>query len=136
VDGVGPNLSNPDALGIPRTAKHPGAAAKFIKWFTSAKVQATSAGLGGQDKAISGFFLPSSLDAIQQLIAKDALPGGDQLVEMLKNSKSVFPGGAPSWYAQFSNAVYTQLHNAAAGDETVDAAMKSIAATAESLQKG
>ena len=136
VDGVGPNLSNPDALGIPRTAKYPEAAAKFIKWFTSAEVQATSAGLNGQEKAISGFFLPSSLSAIEQLIAKKALPGGEQLMSMLKSSQPVFPGGAPSWYSQFSNAVYTNLHSAAAGDQTVEAAMKAIASEADTLRKG
>jgi len=31
VSGVGPNLSNPDGIGIPRQAKYPAAAAKFTR---------------------------------------------------------------------------------------------------------
>ncbi len=42
---------------------------------------------------------------------------------MLEGSKPVFPGGAPAWYPQFSNAVYTNLHAAATGSMTVDAAI-------------
>ena len=37
---------------------------------------------------------------------------------MLATSKPVFAGGAPPWYPQFSNAVYTNLHAAAAGSMT------------------
>ena len=40
----------------------------------------------------------------------------------------VFPGpGAPPWYSQFSNAVYTNIHQAAAGAETVQQAVTNIA---------
>ncbi len=33
--GPAANLSNPDGVGIPKQAKYPQAAAKFIEWFTS-----------------------------------------------------------------------------------------------------
>ena len=33
----GANISNPDGIGIPKQAKYPQAAAKFIDWFTSAR---------------------------------------------------------------------------------------------------
>ena len=49
------------------------------------------------------------------MAAKGNLVGGDQLSAMLATSKPVFPGGAPPWYPQFSNSVYTNLHAAAAG---------------------
>jgi multiple sugar transport system substrate-binding protein len=52
---------------------------------------------------------------------------------MLATSKPVFEGGAPPWYPQFSNSVYTNLHAAAAGSESVAAAIKAIAATANGL---
>jgi multiple sugar transport system substrate-binding protein len=52
---------------------------------------------------------------------------------MLQGSKPVFEGGAPSWYPKFSNAVYTNLHAAATGSMTVDAAMKAIGDTANQL---
>ncbi len=47
----------------------------------------------------------------------------------------MFPDGAPVWYPQFSSAVYTNLHAAATGSMTVDAAIKAIAAAADALAK-
>ena len=56
---------------------------------------------------------------------------------MLKSSaRPVFPAGAPAWYPQFSNAVYTNLHAAATGSSSVDAAIKTIAGTANRLASG
>jgi len=134
VSGPSVNNSNPDGVGVPITAKYPRAAAKFIEWFTSAQNQAEFAGLDGPDKAMPNYSLPSHLSAVQQLADKGQLIGGQQLIGMLKNSsRPIFPTGAPSWYPQFSQAVYTHLHAAAAGSETVDAAMKAIAATTDRL---
>jgi multiple sugar transport system substrate-binding protein len=137
VTGPGPNLSNPDGIGIPKTAKYPAAAAKFIQWFTSAANQADFAGLNGPAKALSSYNMPSRLTAVQQLTARGNLIGGSQLATMLKsNTRPVFPGGAPSWYPQFSNAVYTNLHAAATGSQSVAAAIAAIAATATRLASG
>lgn len=133
VTGVAANVSNPDGIGIPKTAKYPAAAAKFIEWFTSADNQADFAGANGPDKVMPGYFLPSRLSGLAKLTANGALTGGDQLIELLKSSKPVFPQGAPAWYPQFSNAVYTNLHAAATGSMSVDAAIKAIAASANSL---
>ncbi len=36
------NLSNPDGIGIPKQAKYPQAAAKFIEWFTPPTSRPTS----------------------------------------------------------------------------------------------
>ncbi|WP_171814487.1 ABC transporter substrate-binding protein [Arthrobacter dokdonensis] len=133
VSGTTANVSNPDGIGIPKTAKYPQAAAKFIEWFTSAQNQADFAGANGPAKVMPGYFLPSRLSGLAKLTAKGNLVGGKELTTMLKSSKPVFPDGAPTWYPQFSNAVYTNLHAAATGSMTVDAAMKAIAATATSL---
>ncbi|GIJ50922.1 sugar ABC transporter substrate-binding protein [Virgisporangium aliadipatigenens] len=135
--GPGPNNSNPDGVGVPRTAKYPKAAAIFIKWFTSAENQADWAGINGVDKAIKGYPLPSHVSAVEQLASKGQLIGGKELAEMLKtSSRPIFPGGAPSWYPEFSRTVYTSLHSAAAGEMTVDAAIKAIADTANRLSAG
>jgi multiple sugar transport system substrate-binding protein len=137
ISGPGPNLNNPDGMGIPRTAKYPAAAAKFIQWFTSAENQADFAGLNGPEKALKSYNFPSRLTVVDQLSAKGKLIGGSELREMLKSSsRPVFPQGAPSWYPQFSNAVYTNLHSAATGASTVDAAIKAIADTANRLASG
>ena len=135
--GPGPNLSNPDGIGIPKTAKYPAAAAKFIDWFTSAANQADFAGLNGPAKALSSYNFPSRLTAVNQLTEHGNLISGAQLATMLKSSaKPVFPEGAPAWYPQFSNAVYTNLHAAATGSMSVAAAIKAIADTADRLASG
>ena len=133
VTGTALNVSNPDGIGILKTAKYPAAAAKFIEWFTSAQNQADFAGASGPDKVMPGYFLPSRLTGIQKLADSGNLAGGAQLTAMLKSSRPVFPDGAPDWYPQFSNAVYSNLHAAAVGTMTVDAAIKAIAATATTL---
>jgi multiple sugar transport system substrate-binding protein len=136
VTGTAANLGNPDGIGIPKEAKYPTAAAKFIEWFTSAKQQEDFAGVNGPDKAFQGYPIPSHLSAVQQMTAKGNLVGGDTLEPMLQGSKPVFEGGAPSWYPKFSNAVYTNLHAAATGSITVEAAIKTIGDTANQLGAG
>ncbi len=127
------NLSNPDGIGIPKQAKYPQAAAKFIDWFTSAQQQADFAGVNGQDKIYTGYTMPSRLSVVKKMTQTGNLAGGSQLQSMLAGSKPVFAGGAPAWYPQFSNAVYTNLHAAATGSVTVDAAIKTIGDTATRL---
>jgi len=127
------NLSNPDGIGIPKQAKYPNAAAKFIEWFTSAKKQVDFAGVNGPDKAWTGYALPSHLSAVKEMATNGKLVGGDVLATMLAKSKPVFEGGAPPWYPQFSNSVYTHLHAAAVGSESVDHAIKAIVSTASGL---
>jgi multiple sugar transport system substrate-binding protein len=134
--GPAQNLSNPDGIGIPKQAKYPKAAAKFIEWFTDAAQQEQFSGLAGPDRTWTSYTLPSHLSAVQKLAATGGLADGQQLAELLKTSKPVFPGGAPAWYPKFSNAVYTNLHGAAAGSQTVAQAIAAIAATADSLSSG
>jgi multiple sugar transport system substrate-binding protein len=132
--GVGPNLNNPDGIGIPTEAKYPKAAAKFIEWFTAADNQTDFAGVNGPDKVMPNYAFPSQLSAVKQMTAKGKLIGGDQLTAMLqKSTRPVFPEGAPSWYPQFSRSVYTNLHAAATGSKSVSAAVAAIADSANSL---
>lgn len=127
------NLSNPDAVGIPKQAKYPQAAAKFIDWFTSADTQSAFAGMDGPEKTYTSYAMPSHLSAVEKMTDAGKLAGGDLLVTMLSNSKPVFEGGAPTWYPKFSNAVYTSLHAAASGSMTVEQAVQTIADTAKQL---
>ena len=131
--GAAANWSNPDGIGIPKQAKYPKAAAKFIQWFTAKQQQVDFAGVNGPAKTWPTYALPSHLSAVKVMAAKGNLVGGDALSSMLATSKPVFPGGAPPWYPQFSNSVYTNLHSAAAGSETVAQAIKTIANTANGL---
>lgn len=133
VAGLTTNLGNADGIGIPVQAKNPVAAATFIKWFTNAKNMADFAGVSGVSRTWSGYFIPSRLSGIAILNKKGSLIGGDLLTSMLKAANPVFPMGAPAWYPQFSSAVNTNLHSAATGSMTVDAAIKAIAAVANKL---
>jgi multiple sugar transport system substrate-binding protein len=133
LSGPTTNLGNADGIGIPVQAKNAKAAATFIKWFTEGKNMADFAGASGADRTWSGYFVPSRLSGIAILNKKGSLIQGDVLTAMLKSAAPSFPQGAPAWYPQFSNAVYTNLHAAATGSITVDAAIKAIAAVATKL---
>lgn len=135
VNGVGPNLSNPDGFGIPVQAKHVAAAVAFMKWVEQPANQAAFAGADGPANAINGFPLPSNRAGLTDLLHAGRLPGGATLSGLLEHhSQAVFPNGAPPWYAAFSNSVYTNIHSAAAGQESVDSAIKAIATKAKSLR--
>jgi len=115
VTGPAGNLSNPDGMGIPKQAKNPAAAAKFIEWFNSASTQEDFSGLNGQDKVWGSSFIPSRISVVEKLAQAGGLADGTHLAAMLKTASPVFPQGAPTWYPTFSNAVYTNLHAAATG---------------------
>jgi multiple sugar transport system substrate-binding protein len=133
--GPAQNLANPDGIGIPVTAKNVAGALAFIKWFTDTQQQAVWAGLNGPSDVISGFPLPARVSSLQLLTGKVA--GAAELTSLLKTSRPVFPGpGAPPWYSQFSNAVYTNIHQAAAGAETVQQAVTNIASQVTQLKAG
>jgi multiple sugar transport system substrate-binding protein len=134
--GTSVNLGNPDGVGVPVTAKYPKAAAAFIKWYTSSSVEAGFAGAGTKAQVYSGYALPSRLSAMKKLAAGN-LVGGKTLLEMFENSVSpTFPEGAPTWYPQFSKAVYTNLHAAAAGSQTTKQAIAAIVSATTSLKAG
>lgn len=133
--GAGPNVANPDGIGIPKTARDPAAAAAFIKWFTDAKNQAIWSGLDGPSSVISGFPLPMRLSGLELLAKSGKVPQAAVLETLLRqHAQAPFPQGAPPWYSQFSNAVYTNIHQAAAGQETVQQAVNNIASQVSQLK--
>jgi multiple sugar transport system substrate-binding protein len=134
VNGPAGNLSNQDGMGIPTTAKNPGAAAEFIKFYISTQNQANWYGLNGTKNGINGFTMPMRLSSLQLLLTAGKFPQGAQLMALLKQSKPVFANGTPPWYTQFSAKVNTNIHAAALGSESVDSAIKSIADTVNSLR--
>lgn len=133
--GPGPNVANPDGIGIPKTAQNPSAAAKFIKWFTDTQNQAIWAGLDGPKHVIEGFPLPARVSSLNLLAKSGGLAQASTLATLLRqHSRAPFPQSMPSWYAQFSNAVYTNIHNAAVGQETVSQAVSNIASQVRQLK--
>ncbi len=136
VNGPAPNLGNPDGIGIPKTAKHVGAAVTFIRWFDSTKNQALWAGDQHGKYAIQTFPLPARLSSMRMMVKANELPGGQTMLNLLQHhSRAVFPAGAPPWYPQWSDAVYTNIHSAAAGQETVKQAIANIVQTVNQLRQ-
>jgi multiple sugar transport system substrate-binding protein len=137
VSGPAGNVGNPDGIGIPVEAKYPQAAAKFIQWFTSARKQADFAGAHGDQNVMQGYTFPSRLSAFKALIASGKVPEGDRLFTLLSTRvRPAFPQGIPPWYGQFSNAVYSNIHDAATGRKNVASAIASIASTVNRLRGG
>jgi multiple sugar transport system substrate-binding protein len=133
--GTVPNLANPDGIGIPKTAKNVAGALAFIKWFTDTQNQAIWGGLKGPSDVISGFPLPARVSSLQLLAQSGKVAGSNELLTLLKTSRAQFPGpGAPPWYTQFSNSVYTNIHQAAAGAETLQQAVTNIASQVNQLK--
>jgi multiple sugar transport system substrate-binding protein len=132
--GVGSNLGNPDGIGIPAEAKHVAAAVAFMKWMEEPANQAAFAGADGAKDVIQTFPLPSNRGGLADLVKSGKVPGAAELQTLLEHhAKPIFPAGAPPWYSQFSNAVYTNIHEAASGGESVAAAISAIAAQVKSL---
>jgi multiple sugar transport system substrate-binding protein len=133
--GAGSNIANPDGIGIPKTAKNVAGAVKFIKWFTETQNQALWAGLKGSSDVVSTFPMPARLTSFDLMIKANDVEQAAPLDAILKaHAQPPFPNGAPPWYVQFSAAVQTNIHQAAAGQETVAQAVSAIAAQVSSLK--
>jgi multiple sugar transport system substrate-binding protein len=133
--GLGGNVANPDGIGIPKTAKNVAGAVKFIKWFTNTENQATWAGLQGAKDVVSTFPLPARLSSFNLMVKAGNIAQASQLATILQaHAKAPFPNGAPPWYVQFSAAVQTNIHEAAAGQETIAQAVSAIASQVNQLK--
>ena len=133
--GVGLNVANPDGIGIPKTAKNVAGAVKFINWFTNIENQAVWAGLQGPKDVVNTFPLPARLSSFNLMIKAGNIEQASQLAAILKaHAQAPFPNGAPPWYVQFSSAVQTNIHEAAAGQETIKQAVGAISAEVNQLK--
>lgn len=125
--GSANNFTDPDGIGIPVSAQNPAGAAKFIKWFTSPAGQlrlASQVGVAGNATADPSY---------EKAFPNVGQPKLDTLAK--QHARPVFPCGAPPWYPQFSDAVNTNIHAAAAGQKSVAAAVQAIYSTVQSLRR-
>lgn len=135
VDGPAGNQQFPDGMVVPSTAKHAGAAAAFIKYFVSARPNAQINGLSGTDYSIPEWSGPAANNqSLKLLETAGKLTHGKAIAGLLSSSKPDFPQGSPVWYPQFAQAAYQQLRAAAQGQETVPAAIASLAQTVNTLR--
>ena len=136
VKGIGPNLGNPDGMGIPAQAKNVGAAVEFLRWFTSTEIQTAMCGGGDPELINPGWTFPMRLSSMKALLGNDKMTQASKLIDLFNTtSRPIFPEGAPAWYGQFSNSVYTNIHSAALGELTVAQAIKAISDTVTKLNK-
>ena len=93
------------------------------------RTRRTWAGLQGPQER--GQHVPAAGQAVQlqpDWSATATAARASQLGAILKaHAQPPFPNGAPPWYVQFSAAVQTNIHQAAAGQETVAQAVSAIA---------
>jgi multiple sugar transport system substrate-binding protein len=134
-NGAGGNVANPDGIGIPKTAKNVAGAVKFIQWFANTENQATWAGLRGASDVVNTFPLPARLSSFSLMTKAGNIAQASQLASILQaHAQAPFPNGAPPWYVQFSSSVQTNIHEAAAGQESVQQAVSAIAAQVNQLK--
>ncbi len=132
--GTSVNLGNPDGIGVPVEAKNVAAAVTFIKWYDEPANQAAFAGADGTSEVIPTFPLPANVGGLDDLAKSNKVPGASALRTLVEHhSRAVFPDGAPPFYPAFSESVYTNIHSAAAGQESVADAIKAIAGEVASL---
>jgi len=133
--GTGVNLANPDGIGIPVTAKHINAAVTFMKWYDEPANQAAFAGADGTSEVVKTFPLPANVKGLDLLVKSNKVPEASELRTLVEHhSRAIFPDGAPPFYPAFSNSVYTNIHSAASGQESVASAIKAIASEVASLK--
>jgi multiple sugar transport system substrate-binding protein len=78
--------------------------------------------------------MPSRLSSFDLMIKANDVEQAAPLSAILKaHAQAPFPNGAPPWYVQFSAAVQTNIHAAAAGQETIPQAVSAIAAQVNQL---
>jgi multiple sugar transport system substrate-binding protein len=135
VKGPVPGLANMDGIGIPVTARNKVGAVEFLKWFNSTQNQAVWSGLDGAKGIIAGIPLPTRISSLQLLAAKKVLSQSQEhaLVAGLEDSLPIFPGKAPAGYIPFYTTVYDTIHSAAAGQVTLQQAVRTIANAARQI---
>jgi multiple sugar transport system substrate-binding protein len=132
-----PNYEFPDAMLIPSTAQHPGAAAAFLAYLISPEANAELSGLKGADYEAPGFpDTPVSQAAVNLLLNAHVYTKSHaaHIAALLADSQPGFPYGAPPWYAQWNSAVFTNLHAAILGQESVAQAITNIENTVYNLR--
>lgn len=123
VDGPGASFGLPEGLSIPTTAKHPEAAAAFIKWWQKADNSILIYKKEGN--------LPCGASVLKKLADDGELQGGQVVAEEATKVKALFPQGAPVWYSAFSSDAQGLLNAAVRGDMSVQDALSELATKAK-----
>ena len=117
--GAGQNVANPDGIGIPKTAQERGRRGEVHQVVHRDREPGAVGRAEGVGDVVSTFPMPARLSSFDLMIKANDVEQAAPLDAILKaHAQAPFPNGAPPWYVQFSAAVQTNIHEAAAGQET------------------
>ena len=119
VTGPGASFGLPEGLSIPVTAKHPEAAAAFIKWWQKSDNSILIYKKEGN--------LPCGASVLKTLADSGQLQGGSVISDEVAHVKPLFPQGAPIWYSAFSSDAQGLINAAIKGDMSVQDALSQLA---------
>ncbi|MCH4008826.1 ABC transporter substrate-binding protein [Companilactobacillus sp.] len=91
-----------EAVGISKFSKNKKAAAKFVKWYSSAKVQKQL------NKNLNN--IPTRTSVLQQLVDDKSIKNGEVLVDSNKVVGMPFPNGVPQNYSKISSAIFNTVN--------------------------
>ncbi len=122
----GKTIGLPEGLGIMSTTKNKAASVKFINWWMQ------------PDNQIKIFdqlgLLTCRSSVMSTLISENKIDGGQVVLDEAKLLVSLFPGGVPSWYSQFSIEASNEINSMVQGDMTVSEAAQTLATKVEAMK--
>jgi multiple sugar transport system substrate-binding protein len=119
----------PEGIMVPANAEHKEAAIKLVQWLASPEVMKETY------KTQGGIF-PTRNSVIQALFDSGDLPNGDVYAKQLLDVQAIFLQGQPTWYAEFSEAVYTAINSGLKNKWSVDKTAEQIIKAVDAIDKG
>ncbi|WP_297488547.1 extracellular solute-binding protein [uncultured Cetobacterium sp.] len=103
-----------EALGVSSFSKNKEAAQKFVKWYTSKKIQ--------KELYNNLNTIPTRTSVLNDLIVNGDIKNAGALMETAKLVKSPFPNGVPDYYGEMSKTISNAINKMASGEITPNAA--------------
>lgn len=120
-------MALPEGIGVTKYSKNKEAAEKFVKWYTSAKMQEK---LFEKNNSI-----PTRTTVLEKLIKEDKIKNSGAMLEESKLIKSPFPNGVPKYYTEMSTAMFNAVNKMAIGELTPEKAYEQMEAKVNELAK-
>lgn len=127
-DGSAPkSVAYTEAVGISKFSKNKKAAAKFVKWYSSQKVQKQLY------KSLNN--IPTRSSVLQELTDNNSIKNGQVLVDSNKLLTMPFPNGIPDNYGKLSSAIFNTVNKVGRQKMTPEQATNSLAKQIDKLNK-
>ena len=120
-------MALPEGIGVTKYSKNKEAAEKFVKWYTSAKMQEQ---LFEKNNSI-----PTRTSVLEKLIKEDKIKNSGAMLEESKLIKSPFPNGVPNYYTEMSTAIFNAVNKMVNGELTPEKAYEQMEAKVNELAK-